>query len=127
MAKILVVEDEIDVRETYIDLLEAAGHTVQGVGTASQALQWLFRNVPDVIILDIHLAGESGLLVLSYVRRLRRMARAKIIVASGHRELLSQAAILWGVDQCLSKPIPGNVLRDSIQKLISVSSGDTKL
>ena len=127
MANILIIEDEIDVRDTYIDLLEAAGHTAEGVGTASQALQWLFRNVPDVIILDIHLPGESGLLVLSYVRRLRRLAQTKVIIASGHTELVSQAASFWGVDQCLTKPISAATLNASVQELTAARLNDVKL
>ncbi len=127
MAKILVVEDETDVRETYVDLLEAVGHTVEGVGTASQALQWLFRNVPDAIILDISLVGGSGLLVLSYVRRLRRMARTKIVIATGHTELIASAMGFGGADQYLTKPVSGATLRDSIQNLIAAPFRDRAL
>ncbi len=122
MQTILVVEDEIDVRETYMDLLEASGYAVAGVGTASEALKWLFRYVPTAIILDIHLPGASGQLVLSYVRRLRRFAQTRIVIASGATDLNRESALMWGADEWLTKPVSAAALRASVAERTAAPS-----
>ena len=88
MAKILIVEDDLDLVETYTDLLEAKQFKVMSVPRASDAIQLITRNKPDVIILDLNLPGESGTVVVNFVRGYRPIADTKIIVATGHPEII---------------------------------------
>lgn len=111
MAKVLVVDDDVDLRETYTDVLEAAGHEVQCATSGTQALKTLTTFVPDVVTLDMQLPGGSGTLVLAYVRRHPHFAHTKVIIVSGFAQRARFAAKDWGADGCLTKPVSPEALR----------------
>jgi two-component system nitrate/nitrite response regulator NarL len=59
--RILIVDDFADFRAAAKELLERRGHVVvEGVGNGEDALNAAARLAPDLILLDIRLAGESG-------------------------------------------------------------------
>ena len=68
MAKILVVDDELDVLETVRYRLEQAGHEVATSGDGIQALGMVRASQPDLLILDVMLPGENGYRVAHYIR-----------------------------------------------------------
>ncbi len=107
MVSVLIVKDESDVRETYVNLLESAGYTVAAVRFAQAALHLLVRESPDVIILDMQPPKVSGFLILSFIRRLKRLSRTKVIVAVGKTEMAGQDLRAWGADHYhyLTQPI----------------------
>jgi CheY-like chemotaxis protein len=120
MAKILIVEDDQDVVETYTDLLETKGHTIQSVMRASEAILVVSRYRPDVIILDLNLPGDSGTSVVSFVRGYPTVANTKIIVASGHPEMLKRSGyVAYGVDAILPKPVSNQTLLETIDAFIA--------
>jgi CheY-like chemotaxis protein len=57
-----------------------------------------FRILPDIILLDMQLPHISGTMMLSYVRRLKRLKDTKVIILSGHHEMAKTAKALWDVD-----------------------------
>jgi two-component system cell cycle response regulator DivK len=61
MAKILIVEDNADNMLLSIILLESAGHTVLTAGDAETALALARSDLPDLILMDVHLPGMDGL------------------------------------------------------------------
>ena len=116
MAKILIVEDDLDLVETYMDILESDGHSVHAIHASVQAIDYLIkdRNKPDVVILDMNLSGESGLVVLGLIRRVPRLTHTKIIVASGYPDLAKRAIDHWGADLFLQKPVAVDMLRNTV-------------
>ena len=114
MAKILIVEDDPDVCETYVDILSAVGHLVEVVATSAEAIKRLPKFLPDVVILDLQLTGSSGTVVLSFIHRYSRLAHTKVIIASGHPEIARRAVADWGADLCLHKPISVSDLRAAV-------------
>ena len=58
--KILVVDDEISLRETLTYNLEHEGYIVTSAGDGEKALELARRNPPDLIILDLMLPGLDG-------------------------------------------------------------------
>lgn len=121
MVKILIVEDDLDLVETYTDLLEAQGHSVISVPRASEAIQNVVRCRPALIILDLNLPGEPGGLVINFVRGYKPLAHTKIIVATGHPEMVSSTNFIASkVDAVLTKP----VANEQLLKLISQCMGE---
>lgn len=111
MATILIVEDDLDLVETYTDLLEAKRFKVMSVLRAADAIQLITRNKPDIIILDLNLPGESGVVVISFVRRYPPIASTRIIVATGHPEMIQRTShICSKVDAILTKPVSNETL-----------------
>ncbi|MGZ3461422.1 MAG: response regulator [Archangium sp.] len=59
--RMLVVDDDPDVRELMSQLLELEGHQVQGAADGREALAWLRRGPrPDAILLDLRMPGMNG-------------------------------------------------------------------
>jgi CheY-like chemotaxis protein len=79
--RIVLVEDEPELRETTTELLELLGHTVLPAGDAAAALVLLEENAVDVMITDISLPDLSGEVLAARARALRPALR--IIFASG--------------------------------------------
>jgi DNA-binding response OmpR family regulator len=119
MAQILIVEDDLDICETYIDILENEGHDLHAITTNAQAVDWLIRQrmKPDVVILDLNLAGESGFVVLGLIRRIPKLAKTKVIVASGYPDLAKKAIEKWGADLFLPKPVTMDLLKNTVRSL----------
>ncbi|MFT5137863.1 MAG: two-component system NtrC family sensor kinase [Cellvibrionaceae bacterium] len=76
-AHVLVVDDQLDIRETLMQILEMQGYTTSGVETGQEALQFLIQasvgNVPDrksvdLVLLDLLMPNMNGLEVLRQIR-----------------------------------------------------------
>jgi CheY-like chemotaxis protein len=53
MARILIVETQINVRDTLVSLLEQAGHSAAAVATLAEAVSILAIDVPDLLATDV--------------------------------------------------------------------------
>ena len=59
--QILVVDDEAAFRSLVAGHLERAGMTVTTLGSAEEALAWLEQRQPDLMLLDVHMPGMTGI------------------------------------------------------------------
>jgi len=50
---ILVIEDDVHLRQTVVDALGEEGHFVRGTADGAEALEWLAELIPDVVLLDM--------------------------------------------------------------------------
>jgi CheY-like chemotaxis protein len=69
-AKILVVDDELIVRESLGGWLERDGHTVDKAASGEESLEKFEKTRYDIILLDIKMEGMSGLEVLKRVKEI---------------------------------------------------------
>ena len=81
MAKILVVDDEPDLREILKVMLEGAGHEVTVAGDGHAATRLLGTERVDLILTDIFMPGKDGLETIMEIRR--DHPAVKIIAMSG--------------------------------------------
>lgn len=75
MKTILVVDDEIILREYLTELLELEDYRAIGVSTGNEAMAEVKKQVPDMVICDMFLNGETG---LDLLRRIKREGLEKI-------------------------------------------------
>lgn len=117
MAKILVVDDEVRVRELVRDALSMKGYEVTTVPGAEQAVARIFQEPFDLILLDIKLTGESGLSVLKKIRELE--SKVPVVIYSGviTAELEKEARIA-GANEVLSKDVGITQLVEQIGKIV---------
>ncbi len=120
MTKILVVEDDADLVETYVDLLESKGFTVFSASRASEAVELAAHWCPSIVILDLSLPGGSGMGVLDFVRSQKLLKETKVIVVTGHSEMTDATAV-EKADILLSKPVSNDQLLRMIVRLLSLS------
>lgn len=119
MQRVLVVDDDPDIREFFSAVLDDHGYQVAEAGDAATALATLDRFVPDVVIVDVLLPGRSGLDLLLTLRRTQRWAATPLVVVTGVDQLLKDDCQSYlgthsgveGPDAVLGKPIdPGTLL-----------------
>jgi PAS domain S-box-containing protein len=104
--KVLVVEDNRDIRETSCVLLSTAGFEVKAVSTGSEALEEAPVFGPNVVLLDVGLPGLSGYDVARRLREMPQFVSTKLIAITGYdtpeARALSAAA---GFDHHICKPV----------------------
>jgi len=80
MPKILIVEDEINLRDVYSSRLEAESYTISVASNGEEALAVAVRDRPDLILLDVMLPKISGFDVLDIIRTTPEIAHTRVIM-----------------------------------------------
>ena len=118
-ATILVVEDEPQVQELVAVNLEHAGHRVLRAATAEEAEISIRRELPDVLILDWMLPGESG---VTFMRRLRADERTRelpiLMLTARAMEQDKVSGLEAGADDYLTKPFSPKELAARIKAVL---------
>jgi DNA-binding NtrC family response regulator len=101
--RVLLAEDEITIRVTLGDALEAAGHSVIAVADSAAALAALEREAPEAVLTDIRMPGEGGMAILE--RSLALDPRRPVVLMTGFATV-DQAveAMRLGATNYLQKP-----------------------
>jgi len=115
--KILIVDDELIMRESLSGWLERDGHAVQTASSGEEALEKLNETRFDIILLDIKMEGMSGLEVLSKVKESDPDVAVVMITAYGSIPTAIEAMKNGAYDYML-KPFDPNELGVMIEKII---------
>ena len=119
MLNILVVEDDKGIRDLLKDMLEEADFSLELAGDTQKALAMLQRQLPDLIILDWMLPGQSG---MEWARRLKkddRYSAIPIIMLTARTEEDDKIKSLdSGVDDHISKPFSSRELLARIRAVL---------
>jgi CheY-like chemotaxis protein len=121
-ARILLVDDDRDLRDTVQILLKSAGYDVVEVGDCDSALHLLAHVKFDLILLDITLPDKSGFRVLEFVKE--KGLFSKVIVVTGTVGL--ETAITsnnLGAKNYITKPYNPGYLLKAIEHVLSDQSG----
>ena len=124
--RVLVVEDDTDVRQLVAGLMVDAGFDAQTAVDGDHAIRSAAALHPDLIILDIYVP-EAELAVRfaqEYRRRVRAENRAPIIAMSARPDLESFAQQI-GASNYLRKPFDNEELVSLARKLLAVSADET--
>jgi CheY-like chemotaxis protein len=105
-ARVLVVEDDTDIRETVAELLVEEGYEVHTAMSGLDALEWLREGeaLPDVVLLDLMMPIMDGWTFYDHLQREARWAALPIVVISADANVQERAARLKPV-ACLRKPV----------------------
>ncbi len=123
MASILVVDDEIGIRDLLSEILNDEGHTVEAAENAQQAREMRARFQPDLVLLDIWMPDTDGVTLLKEWAGAGQLTMP-VIMMSGHGTIdnaveatrigamaflekpIALQKLLRAVEQGLSKPAP---------------------
>lgn len=117
--KILVVEDQIDTRESLSLLLTLTGFDVTTAENGQQALHTLQSFQPDLIITDIGMPYLNGINLMQRIREQMRFKALPIIAMTGYRSL-KQMADEAGANETLIKPTDFDELILIINRLLAL-------
>ena len=106
LARILVVDDNVDLARGLARLLEIRGHDVQVAYDGPTGLDKAKKSKPEVVLLDIGLPGMDGYQVAAHLRREEAVKDATLIAISGYGQAEDlRLAKEAGFDHHLVKPI----------------------
>ncbi len=118
MARVIVIEDEPDLREILQYNLTQAGHRVQSAATAEAGLRLARETLPDIVLLDLMLPDRSGTTVCTALKREPRTQEIPIIMVTAKGEEVDRIVGLeLGADDYLVKPFS---LRELVLRMNAV-------
>ncbi|WP_203902965.1 response regulator transcription factor [Virgisporangium aliadipatigenens] len=117
-ARVLVVDDDEDIRVLVAARLEAAGYRADMVADGPEALRAIRDDKPDLVILDVMMPGMSGFDVCREIREDPAVADLPVIMLTarddGVAKLLGRAR---GADRYLAKPFDAPDLLSAVEEL----------
>jgi DNA-binding response OmpR family regulator len=116
VARIIVVEDEADLRDDLVEYLDRCGFEVRGASRGAELDRLLESGPADVIVLDINLPDEDG---FSVARRIRASSHAAIIMLTARSSLIDRVIGLeLGADVYLVKPVDFREVEAQVKALM---------
>ena len=101
-ARILVVDDDLEMRVSLTHLLESAGYETEAVKSAAEGLVALHSNAPDVILSDVRMPDTDG---LEFQRRVREVTHVPVVLISAHGDIpMAVNALQDGAYSFVEKP-----------------------
>jgi DNA-binding response OmpR family regulator len=102
---VLLVEDEVLVADSVVEILRRGGHQVRNIRDGSEAWKHLAENIGsyDLLIIDVNLPGMNGIDIVARLRE--REFPGRILMLSGRFTSSDMAALTrLGIDRSLTKP-----------------------
>jgi DNA-binding NtrC family response regulator len=118
MAKILIIDDEVNVRRLYSEELEGEGYEIVSAGTVSEAIESVEKDSPDLIILDMKLGDESGIDALIGI--VDRRKDLPVIINSAYSDFKDNFQT-WAADAYIVKSVDLTPLKEKIRELLDSS------
>jgi signal transduction histidine kinase/ActR/RegA family two-component response regulator len=124
--KVVVVEDNEDIRELFVQSLAETGHSVTCAADGPSGLEALLASGPDVAFVDVGLPGFDGYEV---ARRARAAgSRSRLVALTGYGQSTDkQRAVDAGFDEHLVKPVLDDDLRGSLERASSARNGSARV
>ena len=114
--RILIVDDDADIRESTVEYLAGHGFKTSFAADGQQMRDAFSAGTPDVVLLDLNLPGEDG---LSLARWLRRHHDVAIIMVTGSAEVVDRVVGLEvGADDYIAKPFDLRELRARVRSVL---------
>ena len=124
MPNVLIADDSIAVRKVAERLLTEAGFGVTLAANGEEALAYLAKETPDLVVSDVIMPDKSGYEVCAFVRARSVLANTPVLLISGivNDEVTKQAESCHA-DGVLKKPFQGTALKDRVLELLAKRQG----
>lgn len=114
---VLIVDDDLRIRDLLRDFLESHGYLVSLAGSAAEARERLRGLVFDILILDVMMPGETGLSFISHLRSIGDVTPVLMLSALGQGQDRI-AGLQSGSDDYLTKPFEPQELLLRLKNLL---------
>jgi two-component system, OmpR family, response regulator MtrA len=122
VAKILVADDDVDIRELVEFKLSTMGHEIVAVGDGAAAVEACRADKPDLAVLDVMMPGVSGLDAIREIRADAALADLPVILLTARaQESDVETGFDSGADDYITKPFSPRELASRVQALLSRS------
>jgi two-component system nitrogen regulation response regulator NtrX len=124
-AKVCIIDDDKNVRNSLKEILEDEGYEVQLYASGKSCLKQLEKERPSVLFLDVWLNNEDGLEILKEIKKI--YPTLPIIMISGHATIeLAVQATKMGADDFLEKPLSIQTVLEKIDKVLQIKNPQIK-
>ncbi len=115
--RILVVDDEPQIRSMLRDSLGRAGFDVSEASDGKEAIEILRKNSFDVVVADILMPEKDGLEVIMYLQRESPLTKCVAMSAPSNRVFL-QSAQLLGATRVIEKPFTAAEIEAAVRDVL---------
>lgn len=119
MAKILLIDDDPDIRTVMSSVLRREGYEVETASRREEALEKLNAAKPAVILLDVLLSGSDGRELCRELKSQEATSHIPVIMFSGHPGAAQQYES-YGANDFIAKPIQTETLLKKLSQQISL-------
>ena len=124
MARILIAEDERDIRELITFTLKYAGHEVFPTSNGEEAYQMATQIMPDLIVLDVRMPRMTGYEVCEQIKSNRNTRDIPVVFLSAKgQESEVQMGIEVGADEYILKPFSPEQLVERVKSILAGKNG----
>lgn len=120
--RILVIDDEAEVREVLAELLASQGHAVSQAASGAEGVSLFQTDRNDIVFTDLGMPGMTGWQVAGAIKALSP-ATPVVLVTGWADEIPRPGAQAGPVDQIISKPFDANALAEVLATLLAGSPG----
>ena len=122
-AKVLIVEDDDDLRRGLTRRLQASGYEIVQAPDGLRAISVARHERPDVVLLDLGLPAGNGLIVLERYARLPDLNAIPVVVLTGRDPVIAEPATRkFHVAAFLQKPADNKDLIEAIERALRVET-----
>ncbi len=122
--RVLLIEEEPTLRDVSAFRLELLGYRVECTESAEQALEWMRKELPDVMVIGHFLPGMTGIELVDRLSNDVRTSGIPIMFLSPNADLDNvQRAYTAGVKDYLVTPYDPLVLQEKVQRLTDPVAG----
>ena len=125
MRKILIIEDDEDLREGLAFSLQMDGYEIRCAGTKREGLEWIRGESFDLVLLDCNLPDGSGFDLCTQIGAGETIP--VFMLTARNTEMDEVKALELGVADFMSKPFSLAVLKARIRKILNSSAPDMRL
>jgi DNA-binding response OmpR family regulator len=123
VARILVADDDVDIRELVEFKLSTLGHDVVSVADGAAAVEACQAQRPDLAVLDVMMPGVSGLDAIRAIRADPALADLPVILLTARaQESDVETGFDSGADDYITKPFSPRELASRVEALLSRSA-----
>ena len=126
LKKILIIDDDVDLVESVVNLLEANGYEVDSAANGADGVEKASANIPDLILLDVMMTTrDEGFNVAMKLKEIEGLKDVPVIMISGVRKEMN---LSFGIEPdeswlpikaFLEKPVKPDILLNTIAEHIS--------
>lgn len=120
MAKILIIDDDVETTKLLESIVELDGHETDSVNESKKAIHVVESYMPDLVLLDIMMPEINGITICRLIKSNTKTNHIKVMMISAlSDDGTKQDSFNAGADQFVTKPILPRILTRQIMDLLA--------
>ncbi len=127
MARVLIVDDTKELRDTLVEHFEDAGHTCFEAADGIDALNQLKHEKIDIVILDMHMPRMDGKTTYTHIKEIQELSETPVIFLTADKEDTDViAGLTMGADDYITKPCNPQIIVKKSENLLRLAHKEVK-